>query len=113
LLIARSPNDSRLGHGLCDRRVRGAKELFCYKLHEPQQDATAVRLALGDPAEWCTVAHAKTSGNLPLVGKDDIVDDFTRAPRPAPAAACLLAPRRFFWHGVGVRGLVMKKSANW
>ncbi len=73
--------------------VRGGKALFCYTLNEPQQGTMGVRLALGDGAEWCTAAAAKTSGDPPVAGKNDTVDRFTGAPKTAPAAACLLAPR--------------------
>jgi hypothetical protein len=73
--------------------VRGGKALFCYTLNEAQQGTMAVRLAFGDGAEWCSAAPAKTSGNPPVVGKNDMVDRFTGAPKTAPAAACLLAPR--------------------
>jgi hypothetical protein len=39
------------------------------------------------------IAWAKTSGNPPVAGKNDTIDRFTGAPKTAPAAACLLAPR--------------------
>jgi YVTN family beta-propeller protein len=58
-----------------------------YTLNEPAQGRIATRLTLGS-ATWCADAPAKTSGNPPTSGNNDVAGKFTAQSKTPPPAVC-------------------------